>query len=88
MALAEPLHSAGIHGTPRSPGHVAVVQTASNEIVARLNEVTPDCMGDVLASVMLTIFLNQPDPVAAYNFIIVQVAAAIRHQLTPAMGNA
>lgn len=65
------------YGDTKSTEHKDIVRSALNDIISRMNEVPAGQAGDVMASVMLTWFANQIDPVAAFEFIVGSVGVAL-----------
>lgn len=75
-------------GQPVSAEHQAILRAAFTDMIARFNEVPTEIKPDVIASVMLTVFLSQSDPAWAYNHITACVANAMQMVLTDTAGNA
>lgn len=88
MDIGEPLPSGGAFGFAKSGTEEEIVKAVSNEMIRMWNQATPETALSILASVVLTVCLNQDDPVEAFNAIMLNVAAAIRHHMTPVVGSA
>lgn len=87
MAATEPLPFVGRVGAPASPEELAIVREATGKIIHILNA-AGEYGPTVLASAMLSAFMAQSDPVEKFNFVTLQVAAAIRNFLATPEGNA
>lgn len=75
--MGKPLLVLARYGEPASPDAASAVSAAVQDIITRLNSVPDAYRGDALASVMLTAFLSQIDPRAAFETVSVAVGAAL-----------
>lgn len=79
--MAEPFPTLATYGNAPSKEHSALVRDAMQDIIERLNILSGAAISDALASVMVTVFLNQTDPIAAFNLVSAAVAHAIERNL-------